>query len=132
MLDYCRQPEDIMLFGLDNALASELAEVLACEGHTFRSAAFAPTAEGIRAAVPKGAALVFCSSDPHTYTPLLKIITQEALALPVVVVSQHPETEEWLDAIEAGAADYCSPPFEPSQISWIIDNTLKYRNSAAA
>ncbi|HEY1204502.1 MAG: hypothetical protein ABSH46_04860 [Bryobacteraceae bacterium] len=124
--------EDIMLFALDNTLASELASVLTFERRAFRSAPFDPTAEGVRAAVPAGTALVFCSADRETYTLLLNLIKQEELELPVVVVSRHPETDEWLDAIEAGAADYCSPPFEAFQISWIIDNTLKYRQSAAA
>jgi DNA-binding NtrC family response regulator len=124
--------EDIMLFALDNSLASELAGVLAFERRTFRSAPFDPAAEGVTAAVPPGTALVFCSADRETYTLLLNLIKQRELRLPVVVVSRQPQTDEWLDAIEAGAADYCSPPFEAFQISWIIDNTLKYRQAAAA
>ena len=124
--------EDIMLFALDNALASELAGVLTFESRAFRSATSEPTAEGVKAAVNPGTALVFCSADRQTYTLLLNLIKQEGLEVPVVVVTQKPQTDEWLDAIEAGAADYCSPPFEASQISWIIDNTLKYGHSAAA
>lgn len=124
--------EDIMLFALDHALASELAGVLTFESRAFRSAPFEPTAEGVKAAVRPDTALVFCSADRRTYTLLLNLIKQEGLEVPVVVVTRHPETDEWLDAIEAGAADYCSPPFEAFQISWIIDNTLKYRPSAAA
>jgi DNA-binding NtrC family response regulator len=124
--------DDIMLFALDSALAAELAGALSFESRAFRLAPFEPTAEGVKAAVRSDAALVFCSADRQTYTLLLNLIKQEGLELPVVVVSRHPETDEWLDAIEAGAADYCSPPFEAFQISWIIDNALKYRHSAAA
>ncbi len=124
--------DDIMLFALDNALASELAGVLAFDRRAFRSASFDPAAEGVKAAVRPGIGLIFCSADRPTYTLLLNLIKQEELDLPVVVVSRHPETDEWLDAIEAGASDYCSPPFETFQISWIIDSTLKYRHSAAA
>ena len=43
-----------------------------------------------------------------------------AVTVPVVVVSRHPETAEYLDAMDAGAADYCSAPFEPSHIHWIL------------
>jgi DNA-binding NtrC family response regulator len=121
-----------MLLGLDDALASELAGILSREDLGFRSAAFHPTAEGVKLAILPGTKLVFCSAEKATYTQLLHLIEKEALGLPVVVVSRHPATDEWLDAIEAGAADYCSPPFEAFQISWIIDNTLKYRHSAAA
>jgi DNA-binding NtrC family response regulator len=121
-----------MLFALDNALASELAGVLTFESRAFRSAPFESTAEGVKAAVQPDTALVFCSAERQTYTLLLNLIKREGLEVPVVVVSRHPQADEWLDAIEAGAADYCSPPFEAFQISWIIDNTLKYRHSAAA
>jgi DNA-binding NtrC family response regulator len=124
--------DDIMLFALDKSLATELAGALSFESRAFHLAPFEPTAEGVKAAVHSDTALVFCSADRQTYTLLLNLIKQEGLELPVVVVSRHPQTDEWLDAIEAGAADYCSPPFESFQISWIIDNTLKYRHSAAA
>jgi DNA-binding NtrC family response regulator len=124
--------DDIMLFALDHSLATELAGALSFERRAFHLAPFEPTAEGVKAAVGSDTALVFCSADRQTYTLLLNLIKQEGLELPVVVVSRHPQTDEWLDAIEAGAADYCSPPFEAFQISWIIDNTLKYRHSAAA
>jgi DNA-binding NtrC family response regulator len=122
---------NIMLFGLENALAAELAGVLTFEKRAFRSAQF-DAAEGAKAAIQEGTSLVFCSADREAYTRLLNLIKQERLELPVVVVSRQPQTEEWLNAIEAGAADYCSPPFEAFQISWIIDNTLKYRQPAAA
>ena len=132
MLNRTLGHDDIMLFALDKSLATELAGALSFESRAFHLAPFEPTAEGLKAAVRSDTALVFCSADRQTYTLLLNLIKQEGLELPVVVVSRHPQTEEWLDAIEAGAADYCSPPFEAFQISWIIDNTLKYRHSAAA
>jgi len=43
-----------------------------------------------------------------------------AVTVPVVVVSRHPEPAEYLDAMDAGAADYCAAPFEPSHIRWIL------------
>jgi len=132
MLNRTLGHDDIMLFALDSTLADELAGALTFESRAFRLAPFEPTAEGMKAAVRSDTALVFCSADRQTYTLLLNLIKQEGLKLPVVVVSRHPQTDEWLDAIEAGAADYCSPPFEAFQISWIIDNTLKYGHSAAA
>ncbi len=132
MLNRTLGHDDIMLFALDSSLATELAGALSFESRAYHLAPFEPTAEGVKAAVRSDTALVFCSADRQTYTLLLNLIKQEGLELPVVVVSRHPQTDEWLNAIEAGAADYCSPPFEAFQISWIIDNTLKYRHSAAA
>jgi DNA-binding response OmpR family regulator len=41
--------------------------------------------------------------------------------LPVIVVSRLPETDEWLDALEAGAADYCAAPFEIIHLRWLFE-----------
>ncbi|MCC6340598.1 MAG: hypothetical protein IT166_00275 [Bryobacterales bacterium] len=43
-----------------------------------------------------------------------------AITAPVVVVTRHPEPGEYLDAMDAGAADYCAAPFEPSHLGWIL------------
>lgn len=40
--------------------------------------------------------------------------------VPVIVVSRVPDTREWIAAMEAGASDYCAPPFECSQLRWIL------------
>jgi hypothetical protein len=32
---------------------------------------------------------------------------------------------EWLDAIESGALDYCSAPFEPSLLGWILKSVSR-------
>jgi DNA-binding NtrC family response regulator len=123
--------EEILLFGLDDALASELGATLALDGRSFRLEPHA-AAEGMRAAVQPDVDLVFCSAEKESCTPLLDFLRQEKPELPVVVVSRNPTTEEWLDAIEMGATDYCSPPFERPQISWVIDSALKFRRPVAA
>jgi DNA-binding NtrC family response regulator len=120
-------PHDkVLLFGLEEPLAAELASALAAEGLAFRQSS------RLEAAVEPGICLVFCSAEKETCALLLDFVRQENLALPVVVVSPLPTTAEWLDAIELGAADYCSPPFEPLQISWLLDNALRLRHPIAA
>lgn len=132
MLSYDLVSEKILLFGLDDALASELAGALVNQDCTFASAPFRPTAGGMKNAIQPGIGLVFCPAENRRYRLLLDFIRRERPELPVVVVSRLPEVSDWLDAIEAGAADYCSPPFESAQVHWIIENTLKYRHRAAA
>ena len=39
--------------------------------------------------------------------------------------SDSLETQEWLDALEAGAADYCAAPFEPVQLRWLLDAHMR-------
>jgi DNA-binding NtrC family response regulator len=132
MLCYDLANEKILLFGLDDALASELAGALVSQERQFASAPFHPTAGGMRRAIQPGIGLVFCPAETERYQLLLDFIRRERPELPVVVVSRRPEVSDWLDAIEAGAADYCSPPFESAQVRWIIENSLKYRHKAAA
>jgi DNA-binding NtrC family response regulator len=52
--------------------------------------------------------------------------------LPVVVVSRIPEVSGWLDALDAGATDYCGAPFEAAQVRWVLDSSLKTEPRAAA
>lgn len=50
----------------------------------------------------------------------------------MVVVSRLPEVEGWLNALEAGAADYCAAPFEPAQLGWLLETNTRVRALAAA
>lgn len=56
----------------------------------------------------------------------------QAVKMPVVVVSRLPEVNDWLDAIEAGAVDYCSAPIEREQLDWILESNLPGRLKARA
>lgn len=51
---------------------------------------------------------------------------------PIVVVSFTRQVSEWLDAIESGAQDYCSAPFEPSLLGWILKSTVRPSVNRAA
>jgi DNA-binding NtrC family response regulator len=115
----------IVLFGLDRALASELESVLANQNQQVHSEPFRSPRECLNVVDRLGADLVFVSSDRDRYLGLLEAVGRHKPDLPVVVVSRAPEVSEWLDAIEAGASDYCAAPFEPSHIQWILDSTLK-------
>jgi DNA-binding response OmpR family regulator len=64
----------------------------------------------------------FCDGDDERYRSVLAGIHAR---LPLIVVTQNPTEEKWLDALEAGAADYCSAPFEPIQVRWILDAVRK-------
>lgn len=66
--------------------------------------------------------VVFISS----HVSLANLLQQVSRKVPVIVVSRNPETNEWLDAIEAGAADYCAPPFESAQLRWILQGAARH------
>ncbi|HEY1207042.1 MAG: hypothetical protein ABSH46_22990 [Bryobacteraceae bacterium] len=73
-----------------------------------------------------GADLVFCGTDRQQYETILENLRRRGHNVPVVVVSRLPETGDWLDAMDAGACDYCAAPFEPRLVQRIVENTLKY------
>lgn len=109
-----------LLFGLEEALASSLQEVLSRCGCRARLAGSDES--------PRPADIVFCASTPD----LRRAALNRFHGLPVVVVSRLPEVEGWLDALEDGAADYCAAPFEPVQLKWLLDTHTRQRKAFAA
>ncbi len=107
---------------LDASLVEQLCNAVSRPGRAFHSTA--STSECISVAEREQADVVFCSADPAEYRSLLAALKRSGLPLPVVVVSRIPETSEWLDALEAGATDYCAAPFERQHVSWLVESAL--------
>jgi DNA-binding NtrC family response regulator len=118
-----RIPGDHFIFHkLDASLAAQFGNAVSQPGRTFHCTA--STSECISVAEREQADVVFCSADPGEYRRLLDALKRRGLPLPVVVVSRIPETSEWLDAMEAGATDYCAAPFERRHVSWLVESAL--------
>jgi DNA-binding NtrC family response regulator len=111
----------ILLFGLDHCIADELNPVLKQLGQTVQIAAHA---SGVLQHTD--ANVVFAAGES------LGAVREQRPELPVVVVSRIPEVRGWLDALEAGATDYCGAPFEAAQVRWVLDSSLHIRVRAAA
>ncbi len=122
----------ILLFGLDETLSSELETVLANQEQVVHARPFRSPQECLSEAERLGANLIFCSSDREQYLPLLEAVGRRRPDLPVVIVSRDPEVSEWLDAIEAGACDYCAAPFEASHVRWILESALRQPSAPVA
>ncbi len=60
--------------------------------------------------------ILFCPLSPE----LPDFVSWFHGCIPIIVVSRVPDTREWIAAMEAGASDYCAPPFECSQLRWIL------------
>lgn len=83
----------------------------------------AHSCESLAEAGESGAHLVFGS-----FVESLDALAQAVQpAAPVVVVSRLPETHEYLQAMEAGAFDYCTAPFERSHMEWLLDRERRRR-----
>lgn len=124
------KPLRVAFVGLDADLACELKPILAQYDivECPRAGAGACASE-IADLSPD---VVFCGSARVSRETALRAVAISRPWTPVIVASRQPETSEWLDALEAGASDYCSAPFESHQIEWILDSTCRRTRTAAA
>jgi len=104
----------VLLLGLERSLSNELNPVLEKLGQTVQ---IEHSTSGVLAKTD--ANVVFADGR------CLHAVRNQRPELPVVVVSRLPEVSGWLDALEAGAADYCGAPFEPKQVRWVLDSSLR-------
>jgi hypothetical protein len=118
----------ILLYGLSPELSRELRDVLITTRHVpeiddeMRSGAVCwPEVD-----------LVFCPAEPSALAKALAATASQGSRLRVIATSRLPETGEWLDAMEAGAADYCAAPFEATQIRWLLAAQLSRLKPVAA
>ena len=115
-------PVTAVLYGLEEELARELTTTLAdcCQVELVKR----PLANDERS-LPK-ADVIFCPADVNRVRQLKNEFPRSS----VIVASRLPEVADWIDALEAGAADYCAAPFETNQIRWVLESHV--RSAAAA
>ncbi|HWF08865.1 MAG TPA: hypothetical protein VG297_10390 [Bryobacteraceae bacterium] len=118
---------NVCLIGLEQATASQISRALTVERHKIEQ-----KSQNIGARELMDVDIVFAGGEPSQYLPLLRRVRDERPSLPFVVVTRVPETSEWLDALEAGATDYCSSPFESRQIHWLMETALPKTRAIAA
>jgi DNA-binding NarL/FixJ family response regulator len=109
----------IVLIGLEQTAAGQICRALDPDRHQVESQA--------QDAVLRDLAnvdIVFAGGEPDYYMSLLRLIREERPSLPFVVVTRIAETEEWLNALEAGATDYCSAPIDTRQLHWLMESAL--------
>ena len=117
----------VFLIGLEPATATQLSRALAVERHHIEHK---PRTVGVEDLLD--ADIVFAGGDGKDYLALLRGLRESRPTLPFVVVTRIPETSDWLDALEAGATDYCSAPFEARQINWLMESALPRHRLVAA
>ena len=114
---------NVFLIGLEQATAAQISRALAVERHRIEQ-----KSRHIGVRDSKAADIVFAGGEPSQYLALLRLVREERPSLPFVVVTHVPETAAWLDALEAGATDYCSSPIESRQLHWLMESALpRYR-----
>jgi DNA-binding response OmpR family regulator len=114
----------VYLIGVEKTIAAQISGALAVERHRIEQ-----KTQNIGAHDLIEVDIIFAGGEPSEYLPLLRRVREERPELPFVVVARIPETTAWLDALEAGATDYCSLPFETRQINWLMESALPERGS---
>jgi len=117
----------VLLLGLDEASAETLAKLSIQAGHTPRREAMRTTFQ-----TRTEEDLVFVSGDQSSYRSAIAGIRQFPAAPAVIVISRLGETSGWLDALEAGATDFCAAPYTLPQIQGAITAAVSRTKAFAA
>jgi DNA-binding NtrC family response regulator len=116
----------VVFLGLPDDLARSLGWVLRSQAHEVR---LARSLQDVACEKPE---VAFVSGDTPDFHHNLASLREFAPELPLVVVTRLPENSRWLDALEAGARDYCGAPFEHVQMQWIMDTVCPPARQRAA
>lgn len=112
----------LTLLGLPEDLSNQLARILLDESHQVNQRLYVSDLRRT-----PNASAVFISGDSPGYRETLSVLRENHPDLPVIVVTRQPETRHWLEALDAGAADYCGAPFEHIQLRWILGSVMAER-----
>ena len=109
----------IITIGLDQTLAHQLGRALSPDQHQISHKSKNVLSDDLI-----NADLVFANGEGKQYLPVLRMVRENHPTLPFVVVTRVPETSDWLDALEAGATDYCSSPFDARHMDWLMETAI--------
>jgi DNA-binding NtrC family response regulator len=122
----------VLLLGLEDSVASDLGQALKGDRHAVSAAALDAPAILARQVEHSLTDIVFCGGAPRDIAALVGALRELGSRVPVVVATRLPDAIYWLDALDAGAWDYCTAPFEPALVRRILENALKYPRVLAA
>jgi len=121
------QMAKVLMLGVDDAAADRIGIALGSGRHDIDRRPVPASADDL-----PPADIVFACAGDKQYLPLLRGFRNEHPATPFVVVARLPETSEWLEALEAGATDYCSEKDSLRQFGWLVDSLLPLARAVAA
>lgn len=103
----------ISLIGFPDDIAEELMSQLARQG--CRTARYRRADE----LQDEPAAVFICADRPGWLETICELrATWSRIFL--VAVTRAPDHEKWLDALDAGANDYCAMPLDSRQFAWLL------------
>jgi DNA-binding NtrC family response regulator len=109
----------VVFIGLEEAAASQIGSALSGLRHEITCREQDTVMRDL-----VEADIVFAGGDSAEYLSLLRRVRAARPGLPFVVVTRLPEVVQWLDALEAGATDYCAAPIDMQQVQWVMESAL--------
>jgi DNA-binding response OmpR family regulator len=108
-------------------LANQLTRLLLAEGHTVELKRYVQDL----AKRPKPSAVFLCGDSPD-FQETVTALKESEPGLPFVVTTRLPDPGQWLNALEAGAADYCGAPFDTVQVRWVMSSLTRQEATPVA
>jgi len=110
---------NVILIGLDRLVAHQITRVVEIERHTVWERPYSVTMRELG-----DCGIVFAAGDSQGCLSLLRRVRKEMPTLPFVVVAKNAGTGAWLEALDAGATDYCCLPVERRQIQHLMEPVI--------
>jgi DNA-binding response OmpR family regulator len=116
----------VIFIGLEQATASQIRKVLPADRHCIEYKDAITSTRDL-----PGADIVFVGGGHNQSLSFLRQVKTAVPHVPCVVATRMPETNEWLDSLEAGATDYCAAPFDSGQLLRLLNAVCPARTGAA-
>jgi len=115
----------VVLFGLPRDIAENLGQMVSKWGSILYIPPLFPILRSL-GLIP-GATLdrIFVWTGENPGMSLLELVRSAAPQVPAVAVNFHAENREILDALDSGAVDYCTPPFDTTHIQCLLQAANK-------
>ena len=81
--------------------------------------------------IPKDAAAAFVCGDRAGWLENICEVRSTHSRMFLVIATRRPDHEKWLDALEAGANDYCCTPIDARQFAWLLRRDLESKPAVA-
>ena len=115
----------VVLLGLPADVAESLGRIVSKWGSVVYIPPPFPTLQSLSLMQEVTADLVFVWTGANHGTSLLELVRKVQPQIPVVAVSLHAKDPEMLNALDSGAVDYCTPPFDLIHIQWLLQAAKK-------
>jgi DNA-binding NtrC family response regulator len=118
----------VVLLGLPAEIAESLGQIISEWGAVLDVPPLFPILQGFELIPEADADLVFVWTGANVGASILELVRKVHPQISVVAVNLDATNAEMLDALDSGAIDYCTSPFDLTHIHWLLQaaNQARY------